>query len=66
MTSVFLRCPSTDFGYKDNISAGKNAHNAGKMADKFSSQDFWATEACDSFIIMAYNFISLFRHAILG
>ena len=33
-------------------------------ADKFSSQDFWATEACDSFIIMAYNFISLFIHAI--
>ncbi len=35
-------------------------------ADKFSSQDFWATEACDSFIIMAYNFISLFRHAIIN
>jgi hypothetical protein len=32
MTSVFLRFPSTDFGYKDNISAGKNAHNAGKNA----------------------------------
>ncbi len=35
-------------------------------ADKFSSKDFWATEACDSFIIMAYNFISLFRHAIIN
>ena len=35
-------------------------------ADKFSSKDFWATEACVSFIIMAYNFISLFRHAIIN
>ena len=35
-------------------------------ADKFASKDFWATEACDSFIIMAYNFISLFRHAIIN
>ena len=35
-------------------------------ADKFVSQNFWATEACDAFIIMAYNFISLFRHAIIN
>ena len=35
-------------------------------ADKFVSHDFWATEACDSFIIMAYNFLSLFRHAIVN
>ena len=35
-------------------------------ADKFCSRDFWATEACESFIIMAYNFISLFRHAIIN
>lgn len=35
-------------------------------ANKFNSRDFWATEACESFIIMAYNFISLFRHAIIN
>ena len=35
-------------------------------ADKFNANSFWATEACESFIIMAYNFISLFRHAIIN
>ena len=34
--------------------------------DKYVSHDFWATEACNSFIILAYNFLSLFRHAIIN
>jgi len=28
--------------------------------------DFWATEACGNFIVMAYNFLSLFRHALIN
>lgn len=34
--------------------------------DKFVSHSFWATEACGNFIIMAYNFLSLFRHALIN
>lgn len=34
--------------------------------DDFVSHNFWATEACGSFIIMAYNFMSLFRHALIN
>lgn len=34
--------------------------------DKFSLRDFWASEACGSLIIMAYNFMSLFRHALIN
>lgn len=34
--------------------------------DKFVTDNFWATEACNSFIIMAYNFFSLFRHALVN
>jgi hypothetical protein len=34
--------------------------------DKFVSQNFWATEACGSFIVLAYNFLSLFRHALIN
>lgn len=34
--------------------------------DKFVSQNFWATEACGGFIVMAYNFLSLFRHALIN
>lgn len=34
--------------------------------DKFVSKSFWATEACGNFIIMAYNFLSLFRHALIN
>lgn len=33
---------------------------------KFNSRDFWVTEAGESFIIMAYNFISLFCHCIIN
>lgn len=36
------------------------------MMDKFSTQNFWACEACGAFIIMAYNFMSLFRHTIIN
>lgn len=34
--------------------------------DDFVSNNFWATEACGSFIVMAYNFMSLFRHALIN
>lgn len=34
--------------------------------DKYVSHGFWATEACNRFIIIAYNFLSLFRHAIVN
>lgn len=34
--------------------------------DDFVTEDFWATEACGSFIVLAYNFMSLFRHALLN
>ena len=34
--------------------------------DKFVTHNFWATEACGNFIIMAYNFLSLFRHALIN
>lgn len=34
--------------------------------DDFVTDNFWATEACGSFIVMAYNFMSLFRHAIIN
>lgn len=34
--------------------------------DDFFTDNFWATEACGSFIVMAYNFMSLFRHAIIN
>uniref|UniRef100_UPI0004E0F4A2 transposase n=1 Tax=Bacteroides sp. Ga6A2 TaxID=1410608 RepID=UPI0004E0F4A2 len=34
--------------------------------DDFVSHNFWATEACGNFIIMAYNFMSLFRHALMN
>ena len=34
--------------------------------DKFVSGNFSATEACGSFIVMAYNFLSLFRHALIN
>ena len=34
--------------------------------DDFVSHNFWATEACGNFIIMAYNFMSLFRHALIN
>ncbi len=29
--------------------------------DKFAMHEFWANEACESFIVMAYNLYSLFR-----
>lgn len=34
--------------------------------DDFVSHNFWATEACGNFIIMAYNFMLLFRHALIN
>ena len=34
--------------------------------DKFVSNNFWATEACGYFIVLAYNFLSLFRHALIN
>ena len=34
--------------------------------DDFVTDNFWATEACGSFIVMAYNFMSLFRHAVIN
>ena len=34
--------------------------------DDFVTHNFWATEACGSFIVMAYNFMSLFRHALIN
>lgn len=34
--------------------------------DDFVTDNFWATEACGSFIVMAYNFMSLFRHALIN
>ena len=34
--------------------------------DDFVSNNFWATEACGSFIVLAYNFMSLFRHALIN
>jgi len=33
---------------------------------KFVSHNFWATETCGNFIVMAYNFMSLFRHALIN
>ncbi len=32
----------------------------------FLTHNFWATEACGNFIVMAYNFMSLFRHALIN
>ena len=34
--------------------------------DSFVSHNFWATEACGNFIVLAYNFFSLFRHALVN
>ena len=34
--------------------------------DDFVSHNFWATEACGNLIVMAYNFMSLFRHALIN
>ena len=34
--------------------------------DDFVTNKFWATEACGNFIVMAYNFMSLFRHALIN
>lgn len=34
--------------------------------DHFVSHSFWATEACGNFIVFAYNFFSLFRHALVN
>ena len=34
--------------------------------DDFVSHNFWATEACGNFIVMAYNFMSLFRHVLIN
>lgn len=34
--------------------------------DEFVTHNFWATEACGNFILMAYNFMSLFRHALMN
>jgi hypothetical protein len=34
--------------------------------EEFVSHNFWATEACRNFIIMAYIFMSLFRHALIN
>lgn len=34
--------------------------------DDFVTHNFWATEACGNFIIMAYNFMALFRHALIN
>lgn len=33
--------------------------------DDFVSHNFWATEACGNFIVLAYNFMSLFRHTLI-
>lgn len=32
----------------------------------FVTNNFWAIEACGSFIVMAYNFMSLFRNALIN
>ena len=34
--------------------------------DDFVTHNFWATEACGNFIAIAYNFISLFVHALIN
>lgn len=34
--------------------------------DDFVTNNFWATEACGNFIVMAYNFMSLFRHTLIN
>lgn len=34
--------------------------------DDFAAHNFWATEACGNFIVLAYNFMSLFRHALIN
>lgn len=34
--------------------------------DDFVTNNFRATEACGNFIVMAYNFMSLFRHALIN
>ena len=34
--------------------------------DSFVTHNFWASEACGSFIVLAYNFFSLFRHALIN
>ena len=34
--------------------------------DDFVMNNFWATEACGNFIVMAHNFLSLLRHALIN
>ena len=34
--------------------------------DDFVTNNFWATEACGNFIVTAYNFMSLLRHALIN
>jgi hypothetical protein len=34
--------------------------------DGFTFQNFWATEACFRFVLIAYNLLSLFRQAVLA
>ena len=34
--------------------------------DDIVSNNFWVTEVCGNFIVMAHNFMSLFRHALIN
>ena len=34
--------------------------------DDFVTDDFWPIGACGNFIVMAYNFMSQFRHALIN
>ena len=62
------RCSCDDDSYR----GGADSENRIKelkydfSIDDFVTNNFWATEACGSFIVMAYNFMSLFRHALIN
>lgn len=38
----------------------------GFSIDNFVTDDFWPIEVCGNFIVMAYNVMSLFRHALIN
>ena len=48
------------------LTAGIKELKADFSVDSVVTRNFWATEACGNFIVMAYNFFSLFRHALIN
>lgn len=55
----------TDRGRADSENRIKEL-KADFSVDSFVTHNFWASETCGNFIVLAYNFFSLFRHALVN